>query len=151
MAELQKDLQKLRDEKQKLEEVDAEREKGTAKGRTFEELVADALEEIALAQGDSSEPVGDLKGSTRRTGDVVVSIGAADGPARGRIVFEAKNAKLSQPDARKELDRGMAERDADFAVLVVPAEEKVPARMQTLREYDGNKLLATLDAEDGGA
>lgn len=150
MADLQKELQKLRDEKEKLEALEEERERGTAKGRSFEEQVADALEEIALAQGDCSEPVGDIKGATRKTGDVVVSIGAADGPARGRIVFEAKNAKLSQPEARKELDRGLAERDADFAVLVVPGEDKLPTRMQALREYDGNKLVATLDSDDGG-
>ena len=150
LAELEKQLQGLRDEKEKLEELEAERERGTAKGRTFEEQVGDALEEIAVAQGDCSEPVGDIKGATRKTGDVVVSLGAADGPARGRIVFEAKNARLSQPDARKELDRGLSERDADFAVLVVPGEDKVPARMQSLREYDGNKLVVTLDPGDGG-
>ena len=37
LGELQKELQALRDEKEKLEEVDAERERGTAKGRSFEE------------------------------------------------------------------------------------------------------------------
>ena len=150
MGQLEKQLQSLRDEKEKLEAVEAERERGTAKGRTFEEQVAEALEEVAAAQGDCAEAVGDLKGATRKTGDVVVSIGAAGGPARGRLVFEAKNAKLSQPDARRELDRGLAERDADFAVLVVPAEAKVPARMQLLREYDGDKLVVTFDPDDGG-
>jgi hypothetical protein len=31
------------------------------------------------------------------------------------------------------------ERNADYAVLVVPSEEKVPARMHALREYNGDK------------
>jgi len=148
MGELEKQLGLLRAEKEKLEELDAERERGTAKGRTFEELVFDALDELAPAQGDVAEAVGDVKGATRKTGDVVVSIGAAAGPPLGRIVFEAKSSRLSRPEAMKELDRGLEERDADFAVLVVPCEEKVPARLHSLREYNGDKLIVSHDAEE---
>src|SRR5436190_421105 len=146
---MQEQIVGLRGEKEKLEELDAERERGTAKGRSFEEQVAEAVDAIALAQGDVAEAVGDQKGPTGKTGDVLVSIDAADGPCRGRIVFEAKNAKLSSPEARRELSRAMRERDADFAVLVVPAEEKVPAKLTQLREYEGDKLVAAYDPEDG--
>ena len=151
MAQLQKELQALRDEKQKLEELEAERERGTAKGRTFEELVAEAIDSIAAAQGDDCDAVGDLRGSEGRAGDVVVSIDACSGPARGRIVFEVKNSKLSKPKALAELEKGMRDRDADFAVLVVSAEERVPARMRPLREYNGDKLIVAYDPdEDNG-
>ena len=108
MAELEKQLQALRLEKEKLEEVEAEREKGTAKGRTFEELVADAVDRTALAQGDVAEAVGDRKEATGKVGDVVVAIDAAHGPARGRIVIEAKDKRLSQPRAMAELDEALA-------------------------------------------
>jgi TolA-binding protein len=145
LNEMQQQVIALRAEKEKLEELEAERERGTAKGRTFEEQVADAVDAIALGQGDVAEAVGDQKGATGKTGDVLVSIEAAAGPARGRIVFEAKNARLSSPEARRELARGMRERDADFAVLVVPAEDKVPARLTTLREYEGDKLVVTFE------
>src|ERR687894_275971 len=137
LGELKKELQALRDEKEKLEEVGAERERGTAKGRTFEERVADAVDAIAVAQGDVAEAVGDLPGATGKTGDVVVAIDACSGPARGRIVFEAKDRRLSKPGALAELDKAMADRDADFAVLVVPTEEEVPSKLQGLREYNG--------------
>jgi hypothetical protein len=146
---MQEQVVALRSEKEKLEELEEERERGTAKGRTFEELVAEAVEEIALGQGDVAEAVGDVKGATGKTGDVVVCIDAAGGPARGRIVFEAKNAKLSTPEARKELESGMKERDADFGVLVVPGDEKLPAKWKDLREYDGDKLVVTFDPDDG--
>jgi hypothetical protein len=148
MAELEKQVQSLRQENEKLDELEAERDRGTAKGRTFEEQVAAALEGIADAQGDVAEAVGDLKGATGKAGDVVVSIDACNGPPRGRVVFEAKDRKLSAPKAREELDSGMRERDADFAVLVVPSEDEIPARMQPLREYNGDKLVVTLDPED---
>jgi hypothetical protein len=147
LNEMQEQVVALRAEKEKLEALDAERERGTAKGRSFEEQVAEAVDAIAIAQGDVADAVGDQKGATGKTGDVLVSIDACNGPARGRIVFEAKNAKLSSPEARRELSRGMRERDADFAVLVVPADDKVPAKLTPLREYEGDKLVVTCEPD----
>jgi hypothetical protein len=149
LGEMHEQVLALRAEKEKLDELEEERERGTAKGRSFEEQVAEAVDAIALAQGDVAEAVGDRKGATGKSGDVLVAIDACSGPARGRIVFEAKNAKLTTPEARKELARGMRERDADFAVLVVPADDKVPAKLTPLREYEGDKLVVTYEPEDG--
>jgi hypothetical protein len=149
MAELEKQLQALRLEKEKLEEVGAERERGSAKGRTFEEAVAEAVDEIARAQGDVAEAVGDLKEATGKVGDVVVAIDACNGPARGRIVIEAKDSRLSQRGALSELERALTERSADAAVLVVPSEDEVPAKMQQLREYNGDRLVVAFDPEGG--
>jgi hypothetical protein len=147
LAEVQRELQALRDERQKLEEVAAERERGTAKGRDFEELVAEALDRIAVAQGDDCDAVGDLPGASGKTGDVVVELDACKGPSRGRIVWEAKDRRLSKPAALAELDKAMSQRDADFAVLVVPTEEELPAKMRPLREYNGDKLIVVWDPE----
>jgi hypothetical protein len=149
LGELQKELQALRDEKDKLEEVGAEREKGTAKGRTFEESVFEALDRIALSQGDVAQAVGDLREATGKVGDIVVAIDGCNGPARGRVVIEAKDRKLSSPGALAELDKAMAERSADFGVLVVPTEEELPAKLEPLREYNGDKLVVALDPESG--
>ena len=147
LTALQVELQSLRDEREKREEVEAERERGTAKGRTFEEAVFAVLDSIASAQGDDCDAVGDLFGATRKTGDVLVEVDACRGPSRGRIVFEAKHSKLSKPKAFEQLDRAMRERDAEFAVLVVPAEESLPARTRSLHEYNGDKLLVAYDPE----
>jgi len=149
MAELEKQMQALRLEKEKLEEVELERDRGTAKGRSFEEAVAAAVDEIALAQGDVAEAVGDVKEATGKVGDVVVAIDACNGPARGRMVIEAKDSRLSGPKALRELDQAMAERSADFAVLVVPSEDELPAKMEPLREYNGDKLIVALDPNGG--
>ncbi len=149
IGELQKQVQALRLEKEKLEEVEAERERGTAKGRTFEEAVAEAVDRIALAQGDVAEAVGDMKEATGKVGDVVVAIDACNGPARGRIVLEAKDSRLSKPRALEELDRALAERSADAAILVVPSESEVPAKMHELREYNGDKQVVAFDPDTG--
>jgi hypothetical protein len=147
LGEMQRELQALRDEREKLEEVAAERERGTAKGRDFEELVAEALDDIAVAQDDISEAVGDQPGAIGKTGDVVIDLDACKGPARGRIVWEAKDRRISKPEALRQLDKAMAQRDADFAVLVVPTEDELPAKLRPLREYNGDKLVVVWEPD----
>jgi hypothetical protein len=149
LATVKQELQGLRDEKRRVEALAEAEEAGTRKGRTYEESVFEAVDALANAQGDTAEPVGDLKEATGKTGDVVVGIDGCSGPAVGRIVFEAKNAQLTRPKALRELDDALNERNADFAVLVVAGEEKVPAKLAPLREYNGDKLIVTFDPEDG--
>jgi hypothetical protein len=147
LANMEKELQALRSERKQELELKAERERGTAKGRDFEEFVYGIIDQIAANQGDDCDHVGDHKGVTRKTGDIIVAIDGAHGPARGRIVLEAKNSKLSKASALEELDHCLTERAADFAVMVVCGEEKLPSRTHPLREYNGNKLIVTLDPE----
>ena len=146
---LRLELERERAEKEKAAAVAQEAQRGTAKGRSFEEAVYAVLDEVAVRQGDDCDAVGDVKGPTGKTGDVVVAIEGCTGPARGRIVFEAKASRLSKPKAVEELDRARTERNADYAVLVVPDEERIPARMHELREYGGDKLVVCFDPEDG--
>jgi hypothetical protein len=145
---VRQELSSLKAEKQRLEEVAAEAERGTAKGRTYEEAVYEALDAIAHGQGDDCDAVGDLPGVGSRKGDVVVAIDACSGPARGRIVFEAKNSQLPKKRALAELDEAMAARGADYGVFVVPADEKLPAKTNQLREFNGDKLFVVFDPED---
>jgi hypothetical protein len=147
---LRAEVASLKAEQEKLEAVAEEAERGTAKGRTYEEQVADAIAAIAHGRGDCSEAVGDRGESGGRKGDVVVDLDAQAGPPKGRVVFEVKTSRLSNPDAVRELDAAMAGRSAGYGVLVVPAEEKVPAKMRPLQELHGNKLVVTYDPENGG-
>ncbi len=142
------EIAELRSEKQKLAEIAAVAEKGTAKGRSYEEAVALAIDAIASVQGDDCEAVGDVRGEGGRKGDVVVAIDACAGPARGRIVFEAKNSQLSRNRALAELDEALDTRGADFAIFVVPSEDKLPARTRPLREFNGDKMFVVYDAEE---
>jgi len=149
LEEMRVEVASLRAQREGLEQLEAERERGTAKGRSYEELVFEAVDRIALAQGDACDSVGDVAEGARKTGDIVVGIEAGVGPGRGRIVVEAKNSKLSRPEALKQLDRALRVRSADYAVLVVPSEDEVPARMLPLREYNGDKLIVAYDPEEG--
>ena len=82
-----------------------------------------------------------------RKGDSIVEVGAAEGPAQARLVFEVKNTRLSKNDAWRELNAALEQRDAAFAVLVVGGEDKVPAGRQQLHEYEGNKMIVAVDRE----
>jgi Uncharacterized protein conserved in bacteria (DUF2130) len=149
LTALKVQLAELKAEKAKHEEVAQEVERGAAKGRTYEEAVFEALDAIAVARGDDCDAVGDTRGQGGRKGDVLVAIDACSGPARGRIVFEAKDRKLSKNQALEELDAALETRSADFAILVVPSEDELPARTHPLREYNGDKLFVVFDPQDG--
>jgi hypothetical protein len=149
MSALKVELAELRAEKDRREQVAEVAERGTAKGRSYEEAVFEALDAIAVARGDDCDAVGDTRGQGGRKGDVVAAIDACAGPARGRIVFEAKDRKLSKNQALEELDAAIETRGADFGILVVPSEDELPARTHPLREYNGDKLFVVYDPEDG--
>jgi hypothetical protein len=146
---LQLELQRLQSEREKALEVAAEHERSTAKGRPYEEAVFEAVDALAGAHGDDCDAVGDLPGVGGKRGDVVVGIDGCSGPARGRIVFEAKNSQAAKNRALAELDEAMAQRDAAYAVWVVPSEDKLPARTRALREINGDKLFVVYDPEEG--
>jgi hypothetical protein len=149
MVALKLQYEALRSEREKREEVAAEHERSTAKGRPYEEAVVEAIDAIAGAQGDDCDAVGDIQGLGGRKGDVLVGIEGCSGPARARIVFEAKNSQVPRKRALAELDEAMAQRDAAVGVWVVPSEDKLPARTQPLREINGDKLFVVYDPEDG--
>jgi hypothetical protein len=132
-----------------LEALDEAEEAGTRKGRSFEDRVDRALERIAAIRGDGSSHTGaeGAEGGGKK-GDTLIELGAANGPASGRIVFEAKDKRLSKNDAWRELNEAMDGRAASFAVLVVAGEDRVPAGRETLVEYEGNKLIVGVDRDE---
>jgi hypothetical protein len=148
VGELRKELARLLEREDADDRVADAEAAGTRKGRTFEERVHLAIERFAEARGDCAHHVGDERGpGGSKKGDTVVEVGGADGPSRGRIVFEDKDDQLSRNEAWKELNGALAERDADFAVLVVAGEESIPAKREQLVEYEGNKMIVAVDSE----
>src|SRR5215213_10105258 len=110
----------------------------------------EAIERIAALRGDSATHTGaeQAEGGGKK-GDTLVELGACDGPAQGRILFESKDAeRLSKNKAWAYLNEGMAKRAASFAVLVVAGEENVPAGRQQLSEYEGNKMIIAVDRDE---
>jgi hypothetical protein len=149
MVALQLEVQKLQAEKAKQLEVAAEHDRSTAKGRPYEEAVFEAVDTIAQGAGDDCDAVGDHQGTGGRKGDVLVGIDGCSGPPRGRIVVEAKNSQVAKKRALDEMAEAIVQRDADYAIWVVPSEDKLPARTHPLREVNGDKLFVVYDPEEG--
>lgn len=149
VGELRKEIARMLERDEADERVAAEAERGAGKGRTFEELAHGMLEAIAAEHDDAATHTGDRSNeSGAKKGDTVVEIGGAVGAALATIVFEAKNKRLSKNDAWAELGACMRERDAAYAVLVVAGDDKVPAGLHDVTEYQGNKMIAVLDRDD---
>ena len=149
MAALKAEVIKLQADRAKADEVAAEHARSTAKGRPYEEAVFDALALIAHARGDDCDAIGDMPGAGGRKGDVLVGIDGCSGPPRARIVFEAKHSYVPKNKALAELDEAMAQRDAEYAVWVVPAPDLLPGHGPELHEVNGDKLFVVFDPEDG--
>src|SRR5581483_9569130 len=149
VAELRKELARLVERERADERVAEAEQAGTRKGLTFEERVHAALERIACARGDVASHTGGAQAEGGgKKGDTLVELRAAEGPAAGRILFEAKDKRLSKNDAWRELNEGMQARAASFAVLVVAGEDRVPSGRETLTEYEGNKLIVAVDRDE---
>lgn len=149
LSEVRKELaQVLEREDADLRVAEAE-EAGTRKGFSFEERVFDAIERIASIRNDCATHTGaeGAEGGGKK-GDVLVELGAAQGPSNGRIVFECKDKQLSKRVAWEELNEAMASRAASFGVLVVAGDERVPSGREQLREYEGNKLIVAVDRDE---
>lgn len=148
ITEMQKSIAGSEAEAEGAEKLAEAEARGTAKGRSYEEQVADAISTIAQGRGDSAEAVGEKTEGGGKKGDVVVEIEAQSGPARGRIAFEAKNSRLSRNEAIVTLDEARAQRSAGYGVLVVPSDAHAPAKFSPLEELHGNKIVVTFDPEN---
>jgi hypothetical protein len=148
LAQLEGEVRRLHDSRDAEADLAAERERGTIKGRAFEQRTFEVIEEMALARGDVARHVGDERSASGgKSGDIVIEIDAASGQSRGRITLDAKDERLSKNRAWETLNAALDERDAGFAILVAASDEKVPAGREPLHEYEGNKMIVTLDKE----
>jgi hypothetical protein len=146
IAQLEGEVKRLRDAGEAEADLAAERERGTGKGREFEQHAFELIEQMAGARGDVAHHVGDERAASGgKKGDIVIEIDAASGASKGRIAIDAKDEKLSKNSAWAVLNAALEGRDAGFAILLVASDEKVPAGRQQLHEYEGNKMIVALD------
>ncbi len=99
---------------------EAETEKGTEKGRTFESDLYDVVAETGRNLGDATEDVTGQAGKNSRskTGDYVITLGETCSAAGDRIVVEAKKEKgYKLKKAVDELKDAKANRDAKAGIF----------------------------------
>lgn len=132
--------------------VAAEREKGTAKGRTYQELVFDEVDRIARIFGDSALFAANQQGEKgKTTGDIVVEVNPQEtSGTQLRIVVEAKDQKnISGPAILRELDEAKENRVAVAAVAVFSSPGDVPGTVRTWRDYAGHRYVCPFRQDEG--
>jgi len=144
-TKLEGEIQGVRDLVAGAAGIASEREKGTAKGRDFEDQVSDEASRIAAPHGDVAEAVGDREEVTKK-GDTLVHLDEADTfGLPGRFVIEAKNTKLSLRKIYEQLDAGMENRDAQVGIAVFKYQEQAPTQVPF--HPHGNKAIVVYDPE----
>jgi len=126
----------------------AERQKGTIKGREYQEFVYEEVERIARIFGDVAHYVADQTGQkgTSKAGDVLVELHDPRlASVEVSVVFEARNtASISAKKILDDLDEAMENRGAAAAIAVFSGENCVPSGLTTWRDYPGARYICVL-------
>lgn len=147
LEELSKDLavKKARSE---------EGERGTRKGRAYEEIVYAAVQARVNTLGDVAEHVGDATGAVpgSKVGDVVVNVNPDDASGRSvRWVAECKDKHVpSLPKILNELDDALRNREALVAVAVFSCQRNAPTQTALETFAGGTKLIVVAEKDEEG-
>jgi hypothetical protein len=122
-------------------------DKLTAKGGTFEELIAGGIDQIASIHGDVSERVGTTAGARgTKKGDHRITICQDDTCGlEARFVLEAKDRGLSMSKTMAELDAAMHNHDAVAAIAVFARADLAPVSLPFW--YSGNRAILIFDKD----
>lgn len=151
-AEVDRLLTALGERSDRIEAVRQQQERISAKGLSFENLLGPVLDACFSPHADVCEATGATKGiAEEKIGDFVVTLNQRDtGGRERRIVFEAKDQRLSMNSALGELDKAILNRDANVGFMVFARPEQAPLTGKPLRAFPGNRIIAVFDKEDPG-
>lgn len=148
-TKLEGDIQGVRDLVAGEAGIASEREKGTAKGRDYEDQVYEEASCLAVPYRDLVEDVGKVGGSAgTKKGDSVVHLSLEDTfGLDGRIVFEAKNRALGLRETFEQIEGAMLNRDAQVGVAVFASQDQAPTAVP-FQESD-TKAIVVYNPDEG--
>jgi hypothetical protein len=130
--------------------IERERDRGTAKGVDFEDVVGAVLDWSFAPYEDIVEDVGTTPGAAgNKNGDHVVYLNPATTGGRDlRIVVESKFRRLGIQAALAELDRAIDNREAEAGIMVFARANDAPLQGRSLRIFPGNRIVVVFDNAD---
>jgi hypothetical protein len=131
------------------EALAVEHDRGTAKGREYEQLALDVVHDIARVFGDSVEATGDVAGvDGSKKGDLVVHVSPRDtGGLALRLTLEIKDRELGLTPILRELDGAKDNRCAAAAIAVFARAGQMPSGAAPFREQGQGRYLVLLDKD----
>jgi len=132
--------------------LEEEKEKGTRKGREFEDTVWEYLADISTNFGDTPEKTGDIPGmADNKKGDITVEINPEEtSGVERKIVFEVKNKSVQfggKGCITNELDGARKNRNAELSVLVIN-DKYEPSETGPFAKWDNNTYVCTFSEEE---
>jgi hypothetical protein len=104
--------------------ITEEREKGTQKGRDFEQEIYNELERLANVYEDTVTFTGNTTGPFGKSGDIIINV---DGDHKKRIVIECKDSTVNSAKTIKDdILNAMKNRDASFGIFLFSKNENMP-------------------------
>jgi len=130
----EKELKEIRDQIIKDQIRDEEKEKGTLKGREFEEEVYDKLEGLAHVYEDVIDHVGESSSKHGKKGDIIIKVNGDD---KKKIVIECKNARYSSAKkVRTEMIEAMENRNACYGIFLFSTKDCIPSNLGPIKITD---------------
>ena len=125
-------------------------DQSSQKGLPHQDYVGEALERFAgsdMVSDLSSDSSGTSYASGRsKSGDYRVTLGETlNTPNAISFSVEAKNSKLSERAALKEISDNCENRGTDVGILVFASQEQAPTQGRSLKIFPGNKIFVVCD------
>lgn len=125
----------------------------TQKGIPHQDYVGEVLERFAgtdVVSDLSADSSGSAYASGRsKSGDYRVTLGDTFGTSTPiSFAIEAKNAKLSEKAALKELQDNCDNRGTAVGILVFAQQEQAPTQGRPIKVFPGNKIMVVCDNEN---
>jgi hypothetical protein len=125
-------------------------DQSTQKGLPHQDYVGEALERFAgsdIVSDLSSDSSGTSYANGRsKSGDYRVTLGETFNTTNAiSFSVEAKNAKLSERAALKEITENCENRGTDVGILVFATQEQAPTQGRSLKIFPGNKIFVVCD------
>ncbi|HEX9766147.1 MAG TPA: hypothetical protein VGA36_05255 [Nitriliruptorales bacterium] len=143
------EVERARAEFEAAEELAAEHDRGTAKGREYEDLAFEVVNDIARVFGDTVEVTGDVQGMGGcKQGDLVVHLSPRDtGGLALRLALEVKDRQVGLTPILRELDGAKDNRGAAGALAVFARADQMPSGAAPFREQGHGRYLVLLDKQ----
>ena len=127
----------------KQEGIQEALDKSTAKGRKFEAILKNQLEELAKPFNDIIEFTGEISadGTTSKKGDFIYTFTSGQS-----ILIEAKNSdNIGVPKAIRYLNKAMVDRAETFSILVHRDESQLSKQIDCMGFFEDNKIITSME------
>lgn len=149
LVQITREVQDLKTQLGIKEAVATEKERGTAKGKEFEDELDELISPLCSLLGDTLENVSDQPGTVRNSkkGDFICEPSGTS----SKIVIEAKDSPYSSKRIQKEMEEAIENRVSGYGIFISKYVEDLDESIGWFNEYKENYIVVALQSKDDDA